>query len=129
MDESEIKGPDSQEHRKDETTNWVIGVLLILVGVAFLLQNAGYFVLSGNWWAIFIYAVALVNFVKAWRAYRAEPKGFSATGSLIWGFVLTVVATILALNLEWDQWWPAILIGVGAGIVIGRMLEARGGVK
>ena len=130
MEQLETKAPgypDSERPKKSETANWIFGVLLIVVGVAFLLQNAGYFVLSGNWWAIFLYAGAIASFANAWRAYRSESSGFSATGSLIWGLVLMVVATIFAFNLLWDQWWPAILVAVGIGIVVGRMLESRGG--
>ena len=119
-------GPSSRPHRDNETTSWVVGVLLILLGIAFLLQNAGMVALTGNWWAIFIYVAAFASFANAWRAYRSQDKtGKSGTGSLIWGLVFTVAASIFVLNLEWDQWWPAILVAVGIGIVVGRAIESR----
>jgi hypothetical protein len=32
------------------------------------------------------------------------------------------VASIFFFNLEWDRWWPVILIAVGVGIVAGNLL-------
>jgi len=120
-------GPDAGKHRDKEATSWIVGVILILLGVAFFLENAGYMVLAGNWWAIFIYLAAIATFVNAWRSYRAHGSfGSAATGSLIWGLVLTVVATIFMFNLLWDQWWPAILVAIGVGIVVGYVLRAQG---
>jgi hypothetical protein len=38
-----------------------------------------------------------------------------------------VIGSIFILDLQWDQWWPAILIAVGLGIVVGYALRLRGG--
>jgi hypothetical protein len=114
--------PGSWPRRDRQASNWIAGVVLIVLGVAFLLERAGYFVLTENWWALFIYLAAVGCFANVWRAYRAAGRfGPSATGSLIWGLVLTVVATILFFNLSWDMWWPAILIAVGAGLLAGTL--------
>jgi Na+/pantothenate symporter len=120
-------GTPTQWPRHDRRgSNWIAGVVLIVLGVAFLAERAGYFVLTENWWALFIYLAAVACFANVWRAYRAAGRfGPSATGSLIWGLVLTVVATILFFNLSWDTWWPAILIVIGAGIVAGNLFGSR----
>jgi drug/metabolite transporter (DMT)-like permease len=115
--------PDSRQHRDREATSWVVGIVLILLGVAFLLENSGYVVLTGNWWALFIYLAAIASFANAWRSYRTQGEfGATATGSLTWGLVLTVIASIFLFNLVWDLWWPAILVAVGVGIVVGYLL-------
>ncbi len=115
--------PDSRQHRDKQATSWVVGVVLILLGVAFLLENSGYVVLTGNWWAVFIYLAAIASFANAWRSYRAKGEfGATATGSLTWGLVFTVIATIFLFNLVWDLWWPAILVAVGVGILVGYVL-------
>jgi hypothetical protein len=114
---------DSRGHRGAEATSWVVGIVLILLGVAFLLENSGLVVLTGNWWAAFIYLAAIASFANAWRSYRATGRfGATATGSLTWGLVFTVVATIFLFDLLWDMWWPAILVAVGVGIVVGNLL-------
>lgn len=119
--------PHSRRRHDREATSWIVGIVLILLGVAFLLQNAGYVVLTGNWWAIFIYLAAIASFVNAWRSYRSQGEfGTKAAGSLTWGLVFTVVASIFLFNLSWDVWWPAILVAVGLGIVVGYVLRSRG---
>jgi NAD/NADP transhydrogenase beta subunit len=101
-----------------------VGVILILFGAAFMLEQTGVVVLTGNWWSVFIYLGAAASFINAWRSYRARGEaGSSAGGSLTWGLVLTVVATIFLLDLEWNTWWPAILIAVGAGMVLSSVLR------
>lgn len=118
--------PRPQPHRERDNSSWMVGVVLILLGLAFFLQNAGIATFAGNWWAIFIYLAAFASLANAWRAYRAHGQwGSSATGSLVWGLVLTVVATILLFNLSWDRWWPAILMAVGTGIVVGSVIGGR----
>jgi hypothetical protein len=109
--------------RTGDSASWIVGVALIALGVAFLLERAGFFAFSGNWWAVFIYLAALATFANAWRAYRARGEfGPQATGSLVWGLVLTVVASIFMFDLAWDAWWPALLIAAGVGIVVGQLL-------
>lgn len=120
------EAPGSRPHRDKEAASWIVGVALILFGVAFILQNAGFVTLAGNWWALFIYLASTASFAKTWRSYRAEGEfGSAATGSLIWGLVLAVVASILFFNLAWDLWWPTVLVAVGAGMVVGYVLGHR----
>jgi hypothetical protein len=106
--------------------SWIIGLVLIALGVSFLLQQAGYLDLSGNWWAIFIYVAAFGSAANAWRSWRSAGRfGPASTTSLVWALVLVVVATILFFGLSWSAWWPLILVAVGAGIVVGYVLGDR----
>jgi hypothetical protein len=115
-------GPGSRRSG-GETASWMIGVILICLGVAFLLERAGMIAFVGNWWSIFIYLAAIVSLGNAWRSYRArEGFGPAAGGSLTWGLVLAVVASIFWFELTWDRWWPAILIAVGVGMVVSSWL-------
>jgi hypothetical protein len=119
---------DSRQRGGKEATSWIIGAVLIALGVIFLLENAGYLALSGNWWALFIYLASIASLLNAWRSYRSHGGlGSAASGSLTWGLVLAVIASIFLFDLQWDQWWPAILIAVGLGIVVGYVLRPRGG--
>lgn len=117
---------DERRHQETESSSWMVGVVLILLGIAFFAQNAGYTVLAGNWWAVFIYLAAFASLANAWRSYNAKGEfGTTASASLTWGLVLLVVASIFMFNLMWDIWWPAILVAVGVGIVTGSVLGAR----
>lgn len=110
-----------------EGASWMVGVILILVGLAFLFERAGWIPANSNWWAIFIYLAAFAGYANVWRVWRAERRFTpSATASLSWGLVLTVVGSIFLFSLSWDLWWPAILIAVGIGFVVGYMAGDRG---
>jgi NAD/NADP transhydrogenase beta subunit len=75
-----------------------------------------------------IYLASAGSFVNAWRSYRSHGGfGSAASASLTWGLVLAVIASIFMFNLQWDQWWPAVLIAVGLGIVVGYVWRLRGG--
>ena len=110
-------------HRHGGEGSWMFGVVLILVGMAFLAERAGVISLVGNWWAVFIYLAALASFWNVWRSYRARGGfGAQAGGSLTWGLVLTVVASIFVFDLAWSVWWPAVVIAVGVGMVLSSVL-------
>ena len=103
---------------------WVAGLILIVLGVVFMLQSAG--IMVGNWWTVFIFIPALVNFYSMFRVWKKERRfTAAATGSLIGGLLLTTVATILLLELDWSRAWPAILISIGVGLVAGSLLGRR----
>lgn len=117
---------ETRPHHERDNASWMVGVVLILLGLAFFLQNTGVATFAGNWWAIFIYLASFASLANAWRSYRAKGEfGSNATASLVWGLVLSVVATILLFNLSWDRWWPAILMAIGAGIVAGSVIGSR----
>ena len=101
----------------------IVGAVLILLGAVFFLEQGGYISMTDNWWALFIYLAAVASFANMWRSYRSSGTfGAQATGSLVWGLVLTVVGSIFFFELLWDRWWPVILIAIGVGIVAGNML-------
>ena len=103
---------------------WVAGLILIVLGVVFMLQSAGFMV--GRWWTVFIYIPAAVNFYAMFRVWRKERRfTAAASGSLTGGLLLTTVATILLLDLDWSKAWPAILISIGVGLVAGNLLARR----
>jgi uncharacterized membrane protein YjjP (DUF1212 family) len=86
------------------------------------LQNLTSFSLE-NWWALFILIPALGAFGNAWKSYQSS-KHLSAPvrASLISGIILTMVAAIFLLNLNWAIIGPVLLILAGAGLLINVML-------
>lgn len=119
-------GQDSPRRSEGQGGGMVAGLVLIVLGVLFFLQQGGYISMTENWWALFIYLAAAACFANVWRAYRAAGAfRAQAGGSLIWGLVLTAVASIFFFNLEWDQWWPVILIAVGVGIIGNNVFGTR----
>src|SRR5512146_1135342 len=86
---------------------WVGGAILVILGLIFLLQNMGYFVVN-NWWALFILIPAIAAFGAAWRTYQDAGGRLTgaARGSLIGGLVLTMVAAVFLFNLNWTVVGP-----------------------
>lgn len=110
----------AQEKRaqRQRDSNWMVGGVLIVLGIIFLISNYTSFQLQ-NWWAIFILIPALSNLSTAWNAYRADgylsQRGRSA---LTWGLVTLAVAVIFLLQLDWGVVWSVLLIIIGLGSLI-----------
>jgi hypothetical protein len=104
---------------------WIGGAVLILLGVIFLMQNAGMIILH-NWWALFILLPAIGSFVTAWNAYRINGGRFSAAvrGSLIGGLILTLIAAFFLVDLEWGKLWPLVLILIGIGALFNALIPS-----
>ncbi len=102
------------EHRS--ATPRIAGALVIIaVGTAFLLDNLGivHFRELVQYWPAILIAFGVVRLVDA-----------HGTASMIWGGTLTVVGALLLLDnlniiyFDWRVFWPLILIGWGALMLI-----------
>jgi hypothetical protein len=97
---------------------WFGGLVLILIGAAFLLENLGISYLT-NWWALFILIPAFGIFLAAWENYQDNgrlTRGGVAT--LTVGSLLTIVALALLLNLNVGLFWPILLIAGGLVLIL-----------
>ena len=105
------------QRRAGRHTGWFAGVLLILLGVIFLLQQMR-IPFFANWWALFILIPAFWAYVAAWDSYQ-DGKRLTrrSAGSLTVGLLLTVLAFIFLLDLASGFFWPALLIVGGLALV------------
>ena len=63
---------EARRQRREGTGGWIVGVILIVLGGLFLLQNSGALRIPlTSWWALFILIPALGAFERAWRVYRS----------------------------------------------------------
>ena len=95
--------------------SWIGGIVLIFLGVLFMLQNSG-ILIGGHWWALFILIPAIAMLAGAYRTY-SWAGGFTPVmlGPLIGGIMLTTVALIFLLGLDFGVIWPVFLILAGLG--------------
>src|SRR3954466_6183784 len=100
--------------------SWMIGFILIALGVIFLAQNFGY-PIPHNWWAFLILIPALGSFAAAWNMYRRSGNEITppVRGSIIAGLVLTALALVFLLGIDFGKLWPVILILLGLGALFG----------
>ena len=107
---------------------WVAGVILIVLGIAFLFQNTGNFTIPlRNWWALFILIPAIGAFERAWQMYRDAGNHLTAQtrSSLLVGLVLTLVTAAFLFNINWTFFGPALIILAGLGILINAILPGK----
>jgi hypothetical protein len=113
--------PEKQQGTgKSKTPAWIIGGVLIAVGIIFIVRNVAGFVLD-NWWALFILIPALGSLVTAWQMYERNDRKFTAAsrGPLVGGVILLAVTAAFLFKLDWGTIWPAFIILVGLGVLFG----------
>ena len=105
---------------------WIVGGVLILIGVVFLLRTVTGVELH-NWWALFILIPALGSLVTAGQMFVRNGRRFTAAsrGPLIGGLVLLAISAIFIFNLDWVIAWPFILIIAGAGVLLSALRGTR----
>jgi hypothetical protein len=103
---------------------WIIGIVMIVLGVVFMLQNMGQKIPFGdNWWAVFILIPALGAFGTAYNLYqRAGRLDSAARASLFGGIMLTTVAAVFFFGLSWLYIGPALIILAGLALLINSAL-------
>jgi hypothetical protein len=101
---------------------WILGAILIIGGLVLMGQNFGINTLD-NWWALFILIPAVSSFANAWRTYQATGNWAGATGSLVAGGFLTLLALYLlvGLSLDWSLIGPAFLIVGGLLLLVAAL--------
>jgi hypothetical protein len=105
-------------------STWITGLILILLGAAFLLRNTGYFNFPlKNWWALFILIPAIGALDSALRLYRSADNRLTAParGSLLVGLILTLITIVFLFNLNITIFGPVLIILTGIAILAGTM--------
>jgi hypothetical protein len=115
---------NSQNESSNRSGTWILGGILVLLGIVFLLQN--FMNISfGNWWALFILIPAFGSFNNAYRSYNDAGKQITphARSSFMWGILLSLITAILLFNLNWSLLGPVVLILLGLGILLNVMMK------
>ena len=105
---------------------WVVGGVLIVLGVFFIIQHVSGFTLK-NWWALFILIPAIGSFVTAFQMYVKNERRFTAAsrGPLIGGLLLAALSAIFLFNIAWAWAWPLFVILAGLGILLSSFERKR----
>jgi hypothetical protein len=123
---SDDSSQDTQKPRnRPRQPSWIVGGVLVLVGVVFLLRTVTGVELH-NWWALFILIPALGSLATAWQMFVRNGRRFGAAsrGPLIGGLILLAISAIFLFGLDWAYAWPFILIVAGAGILLSSLRGA-----
>jgi uncharacterized integral membrane protein len=121
--EREARREARHAQRGSNNTAWVGGVILILLGVIFLLQNVRGFQLN-NWWALFILIPAFGSFADAWNTYRQIGRlNRRVRGALISGCVFSLITAAFLFNWNWGLVLPVLLIIWGITLLLNGLIE------
>ncbi len=95
------------------------GLALVLFGSAFFVSAVFGFRLE-NWWALFILMPALVMFGGGWALPRQDNGRFSLGSRFFFasGLVVSVVAGMFLLNMDWSVWWPLMIAAPGFSLLV-----------
>jgi hypothetical protein len=92
---------------------WFGGAVLVILGVALLLENLGVRFLE-NWWALFVLIPAFWSYLAAYDNYQDNGRlTKTAAGSLTVGVLLTLLTLIFLFNIGLGVFWPVLLIVAG----------------
>ncbi|MFW6183989.1 MAG: LiaF transmembrane domain-containing protein [Chloroflexota bacterium] len=104
---------------REEQRGWILGLVLIGLGVLFLLNNFFNITLIDNWWALFILIPAGAKLNRAWSRYQSAGRWTAdARGSLVGGLLISAIAFIFLFNLSFGLFWPVLLIILGVGLLL-----------
>ncbi len=94
------------------------GLLLILIGVLFYGQYAGW--LNGEkWWQYFLVGLGAIFIIEA--IFRFFSHRWGAVGRLVIGVILVSIGIFFLFGI--NQWWPLILIVVGIIILLASLFR------
>jgi len=128
IDRREARRQRREERFGDPTRggNWVVGLILIILGGMFLMRNMGTFDFPlKNWWALFILMPAIGSLSAALRAYREAGNHLSpaARTPLLVGTVLTFITIMFLFDISWTFFGPILIILVGVAILLNYSLD------
>lgn len=110
---------DLNRHHHNDAPPWVLGGVLIAIGVFLLLRNVtgqG----MGNWWALFILIPAIGSLANAWRQYQISGRMTEMViGPTVGGIILLFVFAMFFFGFNWGLFWPVLLILAGIGALAG----------
>ncbi|MFN2147124.1 MAG: LiaF transmembrane domain-containing protein [Anaerolineales bacterium] len=107
---------------------WILGAILILLGIVFLLQNFGAAGINfSNWWALFILIPAFGAFERGAREVREAGGKLTgrARSAFLSGLILLFVTIFFLFNLDWVYVGPALLILAGLAFLANALLASR----
>ncbi len=105
--------------KQRDTGKWALGIVLILLGAVFMLQNIGVLILH-NWWALFIMIPAITSFSTAYSQYRRNGNrlSYAVRGSLIGGCGFSLLTAAFLFDISFGIIWPLALIAGGIVLLI-----------
>lgn len=104
---------------------WLVGVVLIAIGLVYLLTNSGIMSNLTNWWALFLLIPAAAILSAAVGAYRHNGGQWTmaVVGPLLGSLLLAGLSAALLFGFDYGWLWPLFLIAAGFLLLAGTFLS------
>jgi hypothetical protein len=122
---------ERREERRSERESggfsWMIGLILIVIGGLYLLQETGILPGFTNWWALFMLLPAAGVLSAAVGAYRRNGGQFTpdVIGLLVGASLFLVMTGFFLFGVNFTWFVPLFLIAAGLLILFGPMVARR----
>ena len=93
------------------------GVFMMWLGVSFLLKEMNY-IRDSMWWPVFAAGFGVLLILRGIMVYQNTSFWSEAKGHIFGGAFFIFLS--FASYMNFDNWWPVILIGIGLSIILGR---------
>lgn len=105
---------------------WFGGVVLIIVGLAFIVENLHLpFIKEGNWWAIFLLIPILAILDDIYHIYTTTPEGKAGaiTSKVVGLLIVSAIMVIFLFGINLGIYWPVLLIAAGLAFLIAAIIR------
>jgi len=110
------------ESRRTSASGLLPGLILLLLGVIFLLNQLGA-LSKDEGWQYFLVGLGVIFLIEAWVQDINPASGRPRAGRIIAGFILIVVGLVFLFSST--QWWPLALIIAGLGLLLNFIIRRR----
>jgi fatty acid desaturase len=113
-------------HRADRQAGglgWLVGLILVVIGLLYLLSELGIVSEVTNWWALFLLLPAAGFLSGAVGAYRRNGGRWTpeAVLPLLGSLLLAALAAAFLFGINFSWLWPLLLIAAGLLLLIGSI--------
>jgi hypothetical protein len=111
---------------KHNRAAWFGGAVLIIVGLAFIVQNLNLpYIKESNWWAIFILIpiMAILDDIYRILSANADGKAGKIASKVIGLFVLGAAMIIILFGINLGIYWPVLLIAAGVILLAAALIK------
>ena len=105
---------------------WFGGAVLIIVGLAFIVENLNLpFIKEGNWWAIFLLIpiVAILDDIYRITSAGTEGKAGAITSKLVGLLIIAAIMIIVLFGINLGIYWPVLLIAAGLVFLVAALVN------